>query len=172
MATYRDEYILGVMKARLVPPDNTYPDCVCMLMLTEQHFYVLEDQYDGTYKRHFTIPIADILSLDRYTQTFSEIGAESFEKEPRDWRGRLSRLFKPTARARSTSSYYFHDLPGLAIALTQGASQRKQNAASFVRLLYRDESGVEASIFFNDADSPSFLARKLKKFKTQHALSL
>lgn len=53
---YRGYPVLSTGEARMVPPDDHYPDCLCLLMLTEQRFYVLEDNYDGSYTEHFSIP--------------------------------------------------------------------------------------------------------------------
>ena len=40
---YRGSRVLKQASARLVPRDDSKPDCICELLLTERNFYVLED---------------------------------------------------------------------------------------------------------------------------------
>lgn len=61
---YKGEKILGKLTARLVPPNNQYPDCMCELLITEQHLYVLEDNFNDTYDMHFCFSLTQIESLD------------------------------------------------------------------------------------------------------------
>lgn len=50
---YRGQPIIAQLSARLEPPNDDYADCECMLVLTDQHLYILEDSYDGDYITHF-----------------------------------------------------------------------------------------------------------------------
>ena len=53
--TYKSEKIEFCMSARIHPTDNSIPDCVCIIALSGQHLFVIEDNYDGTYTDHFII---------------------------------------------------------------------------------------------------------------------
>lgn len=72
MAEYKGEKILAQLTARLVPPNVTYPDCMCELILTEQHFYALEDNFDGTYETHLQYPIAQLETMKITVETDSK----------------------------------------------------------------------------------------------------
>lgn len=64
---YKGEKVLTDLTARLMPPNDNYPDCMCEILLTKQHLYVLEDNFDGTYAEHFVFPIGQILKLEEKT---------------------------------------------------------------------------------------------------------
>lgn len=57
---YKGQKILAEYDARLIPPDDHYSDCECVLVLTKQHLYVLEDNFDGTYEMHFEFVLDEI----------------------------------------------------------------------------------------------------------------
>ncbi len=61
---YRQEKVLAQLTARLVPPNNSYPDCMCEVLMTDRHLYVLEDNYDDTYKEHFALTIGQIKQME------------------------------------------------------------------------------------------------------------
>lgn len=65
LISYRGENVVKHINARLVPPDARYPDSVCELLLTERHFYVLEDNYDGTYTEHFNLHLGQIDKMEK-----------------------------------------------------------------------------------------------------------
>ena len=60
---YRGNRVLKQASARLVPWDDSKPDCICELLLTERNFYVLEDNYNGTYTEHYVFPVKEILFM-------------------------------------------------------------------------------------------------------------
>jgi len=64
---YEGKKILSHMSARLVPPDKTYPDAICDVIMTEEILYVIEDNFDNTFKHHFEIPLERIVSVCKYT---------------------------------------------------------------------------------------------------------
>lgn len=68
---YRGQEVIATYDARLVPPNDKYPDCKCMIVLTKQHLYVLEDNFDGTYETHFEFVVKEI----------DDIGIERWEDE-------------------------------------------------------------------------------------------
>lgn len=57
---YRGQEVIATVETRLLPPDHNYPDCECMLVLTRQHLYVLEDNFDGTYDTHFEFVLREV----------------------------------------------------------------------------------------------------------------
>lgn len=62
---YKDKTdpIKALFDARLVPPDETYPDCVCTAVLTDRYFYILEKEIDG-YTEHFVLPLEAIVDME------------------------------------------------------------------------------------------------------------
>ena len=58
--TYKGEKLLSCMSARIHPADKNIPDCKCILVLSERHLFVIEDNYDGTYTDHYNINIRQI----------------------------------------------------------------------------------------------------------------
>lgn len=67
ISEYKGETVLTDLTARLMPPNANYPDCMCELLLTNQHLFVLEDNFDGTYAEHFVFPIGQIQKLEEKT---------------------------------------------------------------------------------------------------------
>ncbi|MDE5931924.1 MAG: hypothetical protein K2H40_05500 [Lachnospiraceae bacterium] len=57
---YRGQPIIAQLSARMEPPSDDYADCECMLVLTDQHLYILEDNYDGDYTTHFEFVLREI----------------------------------------------------------------------------------------------------------------
>lgn len=57
---YRGQKIMDTVCGRMIPPNDNYPDCECLIVLTTQHLYVLEDNYDGTYETHFEFVLSEI----------------------------------------------------------------------------------------------------------------
>lgn len=61
---YKGQKIMAEASARLVPPNDHYPDCQCFLVATERSFFVLEDNYDNTYTEHFFISLDKICNMN------------------------------------------------------------------------------------------------------------
>lgn len=57
---YRGQPIIAQLSARLEPPSDDYEDCECLLVMTDQHLYILEDNYDGNYTTHFEFVLREI----------------------------------------------------------------------------------------------------------------
>lgn len=57
---YKGQQIAAQLCARLEPPSDEYADCECMLVMTEQHLYILEDNYEGDYIIHFQFTLGEI----------------------------------------------------------------------------------------------------------------
>lgn len=60
LGEYRGQKIIGALTGRLIPPGNNYPDCECVLVLTGQHLYILEDNFDGTCDTHFEFVLGEV----------------------------------------------------------------------------------------------------------------
>ena len=70
MREYRGRKVLRYLTARIIPQKNsTLPDSICHILLTEDTFYALEDNYDGTYTTHFEIPCGHIKCIEKYKST-------------------------------------------------------------------------------------------------------
>lgn len=78
---YKGEKVEAKLTARLVPPNSDYPDCMCELVLTAGHLYVLEDNYDGTYEAHFSFPMSQLISLEteKTEERTDEVGGRMSE---------------------------------------------------------------------------------------------
>lgn len=74
---YRGQDVVAIVETRLLPPDHNYPDCECILLLTKQHLYVLEDNFDGTYDTHFDFVLQEIddIVIQKETSTTSSEGS-------------------------------------------------------------------------------------------------
>lgn len=68
MKTYRNEAVLHMLSCRLSPSSDLYPDYDCLVILTEEHCYVLEDFFDGTYEMLIQVPLSKLISLESYTE--------------------------------------------------------------------------------------------------------
>lgn len=73
---YRGQKVIDTFGARLIPPNDSYPDCECLIVLTAQHLYVLEDNYDGTYETYFEFVLREVDDI-RMQQDSSDNGAVS-----------------------------------------------------------------------------------------------
>lgn len=79
MNEYKGEKVIEKLKARLVPSNDSYPDCRCEILLTGQHLYVLEDNFDGTYETHFTFPVRQIIKME--TGEIAKLSGKPEEKD-------------------------------------------------------------------------------------------
>lgn len=76
---YRGQEVIATVETRLLPPDHNYPDCECMLVLTRQHLYVLEDNFDGTYDTHFEFVLREVddIVIQKKRQLFMRMAAQA-----------------------------------------------------------------------------------------------
>lgn len=79
---YKGEKIITQLSAKLLPPSNQYPDCICLLVLTDRHLYVLEDNFDGTYEIHFEFVLRKIDGIEIETWEKISTGKDSRENLP------------------------------------------------------------------------------------------
>ena len=149
MHLYRDEPVLGTLACRLVPPDKHYPDCQCKVILTELNLYVLEDNYDGTYIEHFTIPIGDVLHIKCMESVILDSGAMGYKPESRG----LGRFLRMVGSAFSA------------------IEDEERMPSKLVRIRYRAEGARESSLDFKGEDSPRRMARQLAKYRERWGLN-
>ena len=130
MKLYNNEKVLDNMSARINPIDKNIPDCICMLVLTEDHFYVIEDNYDGSYTEHYIIDVSLIddvrLSVPEKNENDSAPGSAADLRK-----GREARIFRLKAPGR----------------LRGGAMPEK-----YLEIIYNDDNGEKQHLYFDECD--------------------
>ena len=146
---YRGQKIIAVLSARLVPPDCNYPDCVCMLVLTNQHLYVLEDNFDGTYEVHFEFVLREIdgIEIETWEQASGLKGGEP-----------------PLPTFATILIYWF----GVMFSLPAGKPNRVVKE-KYVTVNYHTEQGKKEKIYFHMLDSAKGFKKAFEKTKTSYA---
>ena len=127
---YRGQKVMDTFGARLIPPNDRYPDCKCLLVLTAQHLYVLEDNYDGTYETHFEFVLREIDDI-RIEQEESDHYSEN----------------KAVSAASLIITEVVCALAGL-IAVP-GGNQKRNIKKKFFVISYHDMQGEKGNIYFN-----------------------
>lgn len=154
--TYNDEYILAEMSARLVPPDDRYPDCRCAVLLTEERLYILEENYDGTYVEHISIPTGDILTIEQEAVQAEAGKGRRSDSESRQVAGAVATMFL--------------GLVGGVLAYSAGGG-RGHRATPYLRVIYRDETGAERRLYCRDcAGSVKRMGKALAKYRERRGL--
>lgn len=124
---YKGETVLTNLTARLMPPNDNYPDCMCELLLTKQHLYVLEDNFDGTYAEHFIFPITQIQRLEE-------------------------KRFDKTTAGRTGITAFLLALLSLGGAIVS-AGRRNVTSDSLLTITYNDGMGVSKGLCFHELES-------------------
>lgn len=124
---YKGETVLTDLTARLMPPNDNYPDCMCELLLTKQHLYVLEDNFDGTYAEHFVFPIGQIQKLEEKT-------------------------FGKTTTRRTGITAFLLALLSLGGAIAS-AGRNNMSSESLLAITYTDGMGGSKAICFHELES-------------------
>lgn len=144
---YEEKRILKQISARLVPPDDTYPDCVCKILMTEDFLYVLEDNFDGTYNRLFKIPFRRLLSIEKYISEDREGSSRNSDFTTRSY---LVDVFTALVRG---------------IILLSGMKKETINR-SFLNIIYKDENGKKSQLFFSECNNDiKGMVDTFKKYK-------
>lgn len=137
---YRGENVIAGLTARLMPPNDNYADCMCDLLLTKYHLYVLEDNYDDTYTEHFVFTIRQLqkIGIEKYAGTASE-------------------------RENATQSLLSTAL-GMIMGVVAMPSQRKMN--KFFVINYINENGDSDKLYFQDLENtPMVIKAAFQKVK-------
>lgn len=145
---YRGQKIIAGLTARLMPPNHNYPDCICTLVLTNQHLYVLEDNFDGTYEVHFEFVLREIDSIE----------IETWEQAS-GLRGNGVSL--PTFA--TILVYWF----SVMFSLPCG-EQKRVVKKKYVTLNYHTEQGKKEKIFFQMLDSAKGFKKAFDKTKASY----
>ncbi len=130
MKLHNNEKVLDNMSARINPIDNNIPDCICMLVLTEDHLYVIEDNYDGSYTEHYVIDVSLIddvrLSVPEKNENDSAPGSATDLRK-----GREASIFRLKAPGR---------LRGISIP------------KKYLEIIYNDDNGEKQHLYFDECD--------------------
>lgn len=147
---YKGQKVIAELAARLIPPNDNYPDCECLLVLTDQHLYVLEDNYDGTYEAHFEFVLREIDSIEIKKVT-SEPGPSG-----------------PVASAANeilTAVVTF--FAGVTILGGNGAGKKEKK---LIVLHYHNEWGIKDVICFNMRSPAGAFLKTFEKIKNRPLL--
>lgn len=134
---YKGQKIIAQAQARLVPPDDDYPDCMCDLVLTERSFYVLEDNYNKTYTEHFSIPVSCIDEM-------KILGGSS------DGKGSSS----PMSAGISYALLFIIGIFTRSFLFLIG-NHRDELTGNYIRLDYSDDLAVKKELFFRELSRPA-----------------
>lgn len=143
---YENEIILKQITARLVPPNNNYPDCVCKVLLTEDFLYVLEDNFDGTHKCMFKIPFKKLLSVEKYIAPENTNGPSKKDN------------YSPGYLSSAVMA-----LCGIIFIPIRGKQSMGSN--EFLKITYKNEHDVTDCIFFEDCSSIENMVNTFEKYK-------
>ena len=145
---FRGQKIIAGLTVRLVPPNQNYPDCVCMLVLTSQHLYVLEDNFDGTYEVHFEFVLREIDNIE----------SETWEKAS-GLRGGGGNL--PTF---ATILVYWVSV----MFSLPAAAQNRAVKLKYVTIYYHTDQGKKEKLYFHMLDSAKHFQKAFEKAKAAY----
>lgn len=131
---YRGQEVIATYDARLIPPNDKYPDCKCMIVLTKQHLYVLEDNFDGTYETHFEFVMKEI----------DNIGIERWEDEKPS--GDQAALLSEQVVAGTLGM-----LAGMIVV--SGGARKKKLKRDFLAISYHNMLGEKHKLYFHMSDT-------------------
>lgn len=134
---YKGEKVLTDLTARLMPPNDNYPDCMCELLLTKQHLYVLEDNFDGTFAEHFIFPVSQIQKLEEKT-------------------------FEKTTVGRTGITAFLLALLSFGGALVS-ASRKNMSSDSLLTITYTDGMGGSKGLCFHELESRATVMESIFK---------
>lgn len=134
---YKGEKVLTDLTARLMPPNDNYPDCMCELLLTKQHLYVLEDNFDGTFAEHFIFPVSQIQKLEEKT-------------------------FEKTTAGRTGITAFLLALLSFGGALVS-ASRKNMSSDSLLTITYTDGMGGSKGLCFHELESRATVMESIFK---------
>lgn len=135
ISEYRGQNVIAQLEARLVPPNKNYPDCECILVLTNQHLYVLEDNFDGSYETHFEFVLREIDAIDIERVSYN--------------------LNLKGNAGNQTGSYIISAVLGLigGVLVMPDESQNRTMRSKYIVICYHTVQGEKEKIYFN---MPSF----------------
>lgn len=126
---YRGQKIVDTFCGRMIPPNDNYPDCECLVVLTAQHLYVLEDNYDGTYETHFAFVLGEIDDI--------KIVQEENEQHSGN---------QPVSLANAVITEVICAVAGMMVVPTGNRTRRIKK--KFFVISYHDVQGEKNSLYF------------------------
>ncbi len=120
---YKGFPVYASARGRLVPWNDSMPDCVCELLLTQLYIYVLEDNFDKTYTEHYVIPVQGILFLG---------------------------ITACNGQADLNTSDELHAVAAAVIGAVTGIYARRKKTKEYFRIDYLNDCGNRETIFFED----------------------
>ncbi|GFI03632.1 hypothetical protein AALA79_06045 [Lachnospiraceae bacterium 64-25] len=145
---YRGEKIVTQLSAKLLPPDLHYPDCICLLVLTDRHLYVLEDNFDGTYEMHFEFVLSRIDGIEIETWEQISTGKDSKENLP---------VFA------AILTYWCSVMFSVPIGKPNRAVKEK-----YIVIKYHTEQGKKEKIYFHLPDGAKPFIKSFEKVKADY----
>ena len=144
-ASFKGRKILSQITARLVPPDHTYPDAVCILVMTESHFYVMEDNYDGTYTYHFELPLSKIISVNKYDSERPAVDKEDG--------------YTPSQMTTAVMA-----LAGVVVIPRRGKGEAKKQ---YLKVLYTNTDDELRAVFFEQCTNMKGMVKAWSRHQSQ-----
>jgi len=133
--------VLRHISARLMPDKNSaLPDCICLILLTDDTLYVLENEFDGTYITHFAIPCSRIKRVEKYRQESASI------------------------KSNKATGFMF----ALAFALLSQKASQETVSEDFLLIVFHDGANENQHLYFHDAaGSISGFSKAFQKLKSR-----
>ena len=128
---FEGKKILSRMTARLVPPDSTYPDAMCDVIMTEDIFCAMEDNYDDTFTYHLNIPLERIISVSKYKSE----RPEEIEKDK-------------YAPGQATAA-----IMALAGVIYIPGKGRKKAIKTYLKVVYKNKEDKTQTVFFEECSN-------------------
>lgn len=134
MALYKGRKILKHWALRPMDPEKIIPDCICYFTFTDDyHLYLLEDDYNGEYTEHLSIPIEQILDIDQ-----EEFNSSDEEKE--------------TSNSNAATNIVTTFLAAFGGVLVVPGNKKKRTK-KYLRLCYVDEFNDKKLFYFDDCQN-------------------
>ena len=153
MDTYKSENIIMSFNARINPTDKNVPDCMCILALSSNHLFVIEDNFDGTFFDHYIIDINMIDKIDVYED-------EKFI----DGHGYMGGAFDYDNTYKG--GLVFNILKELVRPRGRGDSHRAKIRTLYIDVTYYDDHYSLRHLYFDEYDIlPKDLIKKFEELK-------
>jgi len=143
---FKGEKILCRITARLLPPDDSYPDAICELVMTESMFYAI-DNLGSDLIYHFEIPIHKIASI---------------EEHPPGSHRRSKGLSDNTVFKIMVSMFSFFG--GIVMIFTP---RKKEKSYERLKIDYENAAGKLCSVSFRESDKIMRMVNTFEKHKNK-----
>ena len=138
---------MSSISARIHPTDKNLPDCMCILVLTERHLFIIEDNYDGTFTDHYVIGI-------KYIEDIIESAPDVNMEKPAP--GSAADLSKGV----DADIYRQKAL---------GRLHRYKRSKKYLEIIYKDIYFERQHLFFDECDKPpKVFINAFQKYRSKH----